>query len=154
MTALWGGSAVMQNLFSTQVGKLIVSAVVILALVLLGFNRQRMFLVRGNLRAPIKPVVWMGFPKPDSWLSFGGQWSVYLALGVGAALWITSRTPLSRLLEVSLPLLPVILLLAALNAFNEEVVFRSGILSTTEESVSRMHAWGISALYFGIAHFW
>jgi hypothetical protein len=122
-------------------------------MLVLGYNRKQMFLVSGKLKAPITPVKWLGFPKPDPWLSFGGQYGLYLALGTGVALWLTSGMPLSQLRGV-VPVLPAILGMATLNAFNEEFVYRAAPLTTLETTIGRRHVWGLSAAFFGIAHYW
>jgi len=148
-----GGGAFSDKLLPEQLSKLVVSAALIATLALLEYSRARMFLVRGNLNAPIRPVWWLGFPNADSWVSFGGQYSVYFALGMGAALWITSGTSASTLSN-ALPALPMILAMAALNAFNEEVVYRCSILATLEAAIGQRQAWFASALLFGIAHYY
>lgn len=153
VSKLLGDGAFIRQTWPVQLAKLPVTLLILGTLLLTGYNFRQLFLVRGNLKQPITPVPWMGFPKPDSWVSFGGQWSIYLALGTGVGLWLTSRTTLP-FKAVILPALPAILLVAALNAFNEEALFRSAILSTTEHAIGTRHAWAISAIYFGIAHFW
>jgi hypothetical protein len=53
-----------------------------------------------------------------------------------------------------LPLLPAILFFAALNAFSEEMTFRAPMLATLEGPAGIRQAWAMSAVYFGIAHFY
>lgn len=148
-----GNSAFIQRLQPEQFGKLAVSLMVLVLLLLLGYRRAQLFLVRGNLRASITPVRWLGFPRPDSWVSFGGQWSIYLALGTGVGLWLTSGATPSQLAG-ALAALPAILLMAALNAFNEEFIYRSSVLATLEATIGGKQVWWLSAAFFGIAHYW
>jgi hypothetical protein len=148
-----GNSGFVQQLQPEQFRNLTVSAVILVVMIVLGYNRKQMFLVRGKLKAPITPVKWLGFPKPDTWLSFGGQYGLYLALGTGVALWLTSGMPLSQLRDV-VPVLPAILVMATLNAFNEEFVYRAAPITTLETTIGRRHVWGLSAAFFGIAHYW
>lgn len=136
-----------------QINKLAVTLVIFVVLILFRYTRRQMYLVKGELNAPITPVKWLGFPKPDPWTSFGGQYSIYFALGIGIGLWITSGATLEQL-KTAIPVLPGILFIAAQNAFNEEFVFRSSILATTINTTGRKHAWWLSASFFGIAHFW
>jgi len=150
---LLGGGAFVLKMQPEQFGKLAVALMVIAALMLLGYRRKQLFLTPGNLSAPIAPVKWMGFPKPDPWWKFGGQYGIYIPLGVGVAAWLVSR-PGPGLLERALPLLPGIVLFAAMNAFNEEMTYRASMLATLEGPVGLKHAWWMSALYFGIAHFY
>ena len=41
-----------------------------------------------------------------------------------------------------------------MNAFNEEMTYRASMLATLETPVGYKNAWWLSALYFGIAHFY
>ncbi len=152
LQALFGNGSFIRSMQPQQFNKLAFSLVMIAVLVVRGYRRKSVFLVLGNLKAPITPVKWLGFPRPSSWISFGGQYSVYLALGVGAVIWLTSGTTPAQAGR-SLIVLPAILMMAALNAFNEELVYRSAILSTLEGPIGRQHAWAMAALFFGIPHF-
>ncbi|MFN2151824.1 MAG: hypothetical protein ACK2T5_09540, partial [Anaerolineales bacterium] len=71
---LLGGSAFVRKMQPEQFGKLAVSLLVILALILFGYRRKQLYLTLGKLDVPITPVKWMGFPKPDPWWKFGGQY--------------------------------------------------------------------------------
>lgn len=153
ISAWFGNGVFIRSMQPEQFNKLAVSLTVILGLILCGYRRTRMFLVSGSLKAPITPVPWLGFPKPDSWVRFGGQYSLYLALGTAAVLWITSHTPSTTLVK-TLSLLPTIVCMAALNAFNEEMIYRSAVLTTLENSIGRNNVWALSAVFFGIAHFY
>jgi len=148
-----GGGNFVSILQPQQFGKLAVTLIVILALAVLGYHRKQFFLTPGELSAPITPVKWMGFPKPDPWWSFGGQYSVYIALGMGVIAWLVSR-PSPALFTKIIPALPAILLFAAMNAFNEEMTLRAPMLATLEAPAGMHQAWYMSALYFGIAHFY
>ncbi len=55
-------------------------------------------------------------------------------------------------LRAALSMLPSILY-AALNAFNEEMTFRAPMLATLEPTGGSLHAWWMSAYFFGIAHY-
>jgi membrane protease YdiL (CAAX protease family) len=148
-----GGGPFIRRMQPEQFADLVVSLIMIAVLLILGFRRQSIFLTAGKLNAPITPVRWMGFPKPDPWTSFGGQYSIYIPLGIGLALWLLSRLPFSVLGQV-VPVLPGVLLFAALNAFNEEMTFRAPMLATLELPAGARPALWMSALFFGIGHFY
>jgi hypothetical protein len=93
--------------------RLIVSLLVIAALFALGYRRADFFLVRGKLDAPIKPVPWLGFPKPDPWTHFGGQWAVYIGLGLLGFLVVAGRPSWSSFVRAA-PLFPAVERLARL----------------------------------------
>ena len=150
---LLGNSSFVQRMQPEQFGKLAVALIVIGTLMLVGYGRKTLFLTPGNLSAPITPVKWMGFPKPDPWHWFGGQYGLYIPLGMAFAAWLVSR-PAPEMWARVLPALPAILLFAAMNAFYEEMTFRASMLATLEPFAGMKHAWAMSAMYFGIAHFY
>lgn len=64
-----------------------------------------------------------------------------------------SLRPGSDLMLKVVPILPSILFYAALNAFNEEITFRSPMLATLEPISGSKHALWLSAYFFGFAHY-
>ncbi len=141
------------GMFSTQMSRLGVSLLVIAAMLALGWSRQRFYLVKGDLRAPIEPVRALGFPKPDPWPRFGGQFAAYITLGTLLFLILAARPQLVTLAR-ALPLLPAVLLFATLNAFNEEVTYRSSLLGALAPALGPRNAVWVAALFFGIGHFY
>lgn len=142
-----------QSMFNTQIARLGVSLLLIVVMLVLGWSRQRFFLSRGDLRAPITPVKALGFPKPEPWTRFGGQFAVYVTLGTLLFLFLAGRPSIGALLGAA-PLLPAVLLFAALNAFNEELTYRSTILGALVPVLGSRPAVWIAALFFGIGHFY
>lgn len=152
---LLGGHEFISQIQGQQLRNTAVSLLLILILLLfpLGYTYKKLFLIPGDLRSPIRPVPWLGFPKPDSWVSFGGQYGIYLAAGTGLVLFLTSGVRFGGVSNL-LAVLPAVLLMAALNAFNEEFLYRSVVISALEPIVGTRQVWYLSALFFGIAHFW
>ena len=105
---VFGGSIFDSRMQAEQTGKLLVSLGMIAVLLLLGLKRRDFFLTRGNLRAPIQPVRLLGFPKAEPWPSFGLQWALYIALGLGVILFLSMRPSLATLALLA-PILPSIL---------------------------------------------
>jgi membrane protease YdiL (CAAX protease family) len=62
--------------------------------------------------------------------------------------------PSSRALKNVAPLIPLILLFAASNAFGEEMIYRAPWLGVLEGPVGPGQALLITAVYFGIGHFY
>ena len=115
-------------------------------------RRTEFFLAKGRLDAPIGPVRWLGIRKGESWRAFG--WIFALAAGFGILVFVAaSLRPSPEVLLKAVPLLPVVLLLAALNAFSEEICFHASLLSTLHEAVGREQALLINAVFFGLAHY-
>jgi hypothetical protein len=150
---LLGGGSFTNRMQPEQFGKLAVTLAAILVLLALGYRRRALFLTPGRLDAPITPVRWMGFPKPEPWWSFGGQYGFYIALGMGLVAWLDTR-PTAEMWASVVQVLPAILLFAAINAFFEEMTFRAPMLATLEPFTGTKQAWAMSALFFGIAHFY
>ncbi len=136
-----------------QVWKLGSTVIVLIGLFALGFRRKDAFLVRGQLDAPITPVKWLGFPKPEPWTHFGTKWIVFLGIGMVVLLNIFGTVHWDALVT-SVGMLPVILILAALNAFNEEVTYRSAQLAPLEPAVGSRQALWIVAVLFAVSHYY
>jgi hypothetical protein len=66
LQSLFGDNFIDDRMQAEQIGKLLVSLAMIGTLFVLGYRRREFFLTLGHLRAPIKPVPWLGFPKSDS----------------------------------------------------------------------------------------
>lgn len=142
-----------RELLGIQLGRLLVSLTLIGVMLLIGWNRKDFFLVRGKLNAPIQPVRWLGFPERDPWTQFGGQWGAYITLGTLVFLILAGRPSFNQI-WLTLPFLPVVLLGAVLNAFNEEVTYRSTLLASLEPVVGPGSSLMISAVFFGSAHYY
>jgi membrane protease YdiL (CAAX protease family) len=157
-SALWQGwfggenAPFTSSMLGTQLGRLIVSLLMIGVLLTLGYRRPDFFLARGQFDAPIKPERWLGFPKPDPWTKFGGQFALYISLGTLLFLILGGRPSPAALLS-ALPMLPAVLLFAATNAFNEEMTYRASLLAGLEHVIGPQQALWLTALFFGLGHY-
>lgn len=158
-TAVWqstvahGNSSFARDYLGVQLWKLGNTVIVLIGLFLLGYRRKKAFLVRGQLDAPITPVKWLGFPRPEPWTHFGTKWIIFLSIGMVVLLNIFGTVHLGSLIA-ALGLMPVILILSALNAFNEEVTYRSAQLAPLEPAVGARQALWIVAVLFAIMHYY
>jgi len=132
---------------------LIVTLVIIAALLLMEEKRPDFYLVRGDITAPTEPIRWLGVKRGDRWNKLGGWLTICISLGTLTFLVIAGRPPLDIVMR-ALPFLPVVVLSAALNAFNEEVTYKASFLSVLEDSVGPRQALYMVAVYFGLAHFY
>jgi len=132
---------------------LIVTLVVIAALFVLKRDRRAFYLAKGDLSAPAEPIRWLVVRPGDRWSTTGRNLTVSISLGTMVFL-VISGQPSLGLVGRALPLLPVILLAAALNAFNEEVTYKASLLSVLVGPVGSTQALRMVAAYFGIAHFY
>ncbi|MDO9086473.1 MAG: CPBP family intramembrane metalloprotease [Anaerolineaceae bacterium] len=141
------------SMFGTQFKRFIIALLIILVLFLLQYKRKDFFLVRGQVDAPVKPVKLPGFPNKDTWTSFGGQFAIYISLGTLVFLILGGRPTPTAMIQ-ALPMLPAILLFASINAFYEGITYRSALLAPLEPALGYRHALGITAIFFGIGHFY
>ena len=136
-----------------QALNLVVTMVVILFLLVLKKKPKAFFLAPGKLSAPAEAVKWLGIKQGDPWNPLGWILAGCISLGTLAFLVIAGHPSLKLLAQV-VPFIPVILLCAALNAFNEEMTYKASFLSVLEDEVGRTHALLLMAAYFGILHFY
>lgn len=151
--SLFGGAApFVTSMLGNQLLRVSVALVMIGVLVLLGYQRAQFFLVRGRLEAPITPVPLLGYPRPIPWTRFGTHWSIFVALGLLVFLVVAGRPSLPAL-QQTVPLLPFIIVLAAMNAFSEEMTYRSTMLAGLEPVVGPRQALWLAAGFFGLGHY-
>lgn len=141
------------HMLGEQVLRVGVAVVMIAALLLLRYLPRDFFLVKGDLNAPAAPVRWLGIDKPIGWRRLGIISSLCISLGMLTFLVIAGRPPLAAVNRI-LPLLPMVLLLAAMNAFAEEVSFRCALLAPLLGTIGQRQAVLLTAAYFGIAHYY
>jgi len=146
------GAGFTRTMLGEQLGRLTVALLIVGVLLGLGYRRREFFLVRGQLDAPITPVGWLGFPEPVPWTHFGKRFSLYIA-GVLLVFLIASGRPSLTSVVGAIPMLPAVVLLAAMNAFSEEMTYKASMLATLEPAVGSRHALWNTALFFGIGHY-
>ena len=128
-----------------------VALIVLAALAAMKRDRRAFFFVKGQMDAPIAPVRWLGIKAGESWKTFG--WIFAGAAGLAVAIpTLLGIAPSGETLLKALPLLPVALLLAAINAFTEEAYYRCSLLATLHEVIGKTHALLLSVVYFGLGH--
>jgi membrane protease YdiL (CAAX protease family) len=147
------GATFTADMLETQLLKLFVALVMIAALFLIKRRRSAFFLVKGQLNAPAEPVRWLGIDKPISWSRLGPIAALCIALGTLVFLLLGGAPPSDNIAQ-ALPLLPVILIFAAFNAFSEQVSYRAALLATSHDVVGKSHALLLVAANFGVAHFY
>ncbi len=148
-----GGAPFVTDMFGNQLSRLGASLLMIVVLLALRYKPWQFFLRLGDLRALARPVRWLGFPKPEPWTRFGGQWAAYISLGTLAFLFVAGRPLLSQMAG-ALPILPAVLLFAGVNAFYEEMTYRASFLASLEGPLGPRSAVAMAAVFFGIGHFY
>ncbi len=135
-------------------GDLVVEAglalLVVGVLALVGVTPRAAHLLPGRLGAPARRLWWV-VDEGASWV-WAGTWSA-LAIAAGTvAFLVVAAGDVPGPAEI-LDVLPVVVVLAAVNALNEEVVFRSAPLATLTSTVGTGHAMALNAALFGIVHY-
>jgi membrane protease YdiL (CAAX protease family) len=130
------------------------SAALIILAVVWAIKHQpgKFFLTKGDINANVEPVRWLGVKEGTSIREFG---LIFLLIVCIALLFILA--PGVKIsgdsLNKVLPLIPTVLLIAALNSLGEEISFRIPLLSTTVEVIGRNQAVWLAAVFFGLAHY-
>ena len=129
-----------------------IALAVIAALWIIKKQRKNFFFTKGNLKAPIDKVVWLGIRQGESWRTFGWIFAIFASAAVCIPVFLSIQ-PTSSLINKMLPLLPAVFLFSAINAFNEEIYFRVSILSTLSEIIGKSNILLLSSVFFGLAHY-
>ncbi len=141
------------NMFGNQLLRLLVAIIIIAALLVIKRWRSQFFLVIGHTSAPVEPIRWLGINGPISWMRFGMIAGICISLGTLAFLLMSGAPSGNTLLKV-LPMLPMIIIFAGMNAFSEEMNYRAALLAALNGAVGQQQAILLSAAFFGIGHFY
>ncbi len=136
-----------------QLLNLIVTLLIIAFLLLLTKNRRSFFLARGNLSSPVEPIKWLWSKTGTPWSKFGLVLAICLSLGTLLFLVLAGRPPMDILVK-AVPFLPMVLVAAALNSFNEEMTYKASFLSVLVDVVGKQQSLLLMAVYFGALHFY
>jgi len=144
----WALSAVVYHLIRLS------PALVILSFLLLrGRKRQDFFLTKGRIDAPVEPSRLLGMKKPEPWTRIGTIFAIVFTVGTVAYLMLSSPPSLDVFIK-ALPLIPAALLIAVINAFNEEFTLRAAPLSELLSPIGKQQALMTTTLFFGLGHFY
>lgn len=129
----------------------LVALAVIAVLWLMKRDRRAFFLARGDLRAPIAPIRWLGIGAGESWGKFTWIFAGVASLAVAVPTFLVAAPSGAALLR-ALSMLPAALLFSAVNAFTEEAYFRCSLISTLHEAIGKGHTLGLILVFFGLSH--
>jgi hypothetical protein len=129
-------------------------ALIIMAFLLLsGMRRQDFFLAKGKIDAPAEPSRLIGMKRPQPWTQIGTIFVIVFSIGTCLSLILSSPPSLSTFMQ-ALPLIPVAILIAAINGFNEEFTLRAAPLSKLLPTIGRQNSLWITTLFFSLGHFY
>jgi hypothetical protein len=150
------------SLLSTQVLRMAVTLVMLAGLMIIKKKREAFYLVKGDLAAvadPMPPIMKL----PTSWRVLGRELSLWISLGTLAFLLIAAfpslraqftEGELGGMLSQMLVLIPFVLLMAAMNAFSEELTYKASFLSVLENPAGKQQALLLMSAFFGIGHYY
>lgn len=140
-----------QQMLGVQILRLLTPMAVIAWFALRGVERRAYFLARGQLDATVRPEPVLGITR-DRWKRFGSMLAL-IVTAITLGFLLMGARPSAKDALGALPLLPGVLLLAALNAFNEELPYRGALLSQLLPVLSNRQAVLLTAALFGLGHF-
>ncbi|MBU6996567.1 MAG: CPBP family intramembrane metalloprotease [Theionarchaea archaeon] len=146
--APWAVSAVVTHLV-----RLSPALVILAGLLLTGRRLPDLFLVKGTLDAPVEPSRLLGMKKPEPWTRTGSIFAVVFTVVTFIFLVLSTRPTANAFMTV-LPLIPVAVFIAAINAFNEEFTLRAAPLSVLVSALGSQQALVITTVYFGLGHYY
>ncbi|MFP4343265.1 MAG: CPBP family intramembrane glutamic endopeptidase [Anaerolineales bacterium] len=156
-TSLWqqgfGRGPWVRGMLGTQLWRLAIALVTLAVLFAAGLRRRDFFLVKGDLDAPVGAVKILGIEGAERWNTLGRNFALMISSGTLVFLLLGFR-PSTAALARLLPLFPAVLLLAAMNAFFEELVYRAAMIGALRPAVGAPQALWITAVLFGLGHFY
>ena len=145
-------STFIKSMFGNQLLRLIVAFLMIIVMLVIFRRPRNFFLTLGKLDAPSSKVAFL-IDEGTSWKKLGWFLSLCITGGTLVFLFLAGKPSLTQLVKV-LPMLPFILILAAMNAFSEEINYRAALLAPLNSILGKNHSILLAALFFGIGHFY
>jgi membrane protease YdiL (CAAX protease family) len=122
--------------FIMQAPKVVAAFVMMAALALLGYRRQEFFVSSGVHRK-----VWIG------------SFAAALVMAVTMVVYLQTTAAEAKRATEAIHYLPLALVLAAMNSFAEEMLYRGVLLGPLLRQVTANQAISMTAVLFGIAHY-
>jgi membrane protease YdiL (CAAX protease family) len=128
-------------------------ALIILSFLLLtGRKRKDFYLTKGDTRAAIEKSRILGIKKPEPWIKISLIFSAVFASVTTLFLIAVNGFPLETFAS-NWFLIPFGLLIATMNAFNEEFTLRAAPLGEIEPVIGKANSILVTATYFGLGHY-
>jgi hypothetical protein len=118
-----------------------------------GRRPRDVYLVAGDVDAEAAPSKLIGTKTPEPWTRVGATFAAVFCAGTLGFMVLAAR-PTWDSLPGAVAALPTALIIAALNAFNEEFTLKAAPLSLLEPAVGREQALWLTAFYFGVGHYY
>ena len=152
ISAFGPGRSWLVSFFGERLGVVLMALSLVGVLALLGKKRRDYYFALGDLNAPAVGIRFPWSENPLPWKVAGPLIALLLTALFTAG--ILAMTPLIVTAAEVISLLPAVFLLALMNAFGEEMLFRAGPLSQLWQIVGKRQAVWMTALWFGLGHYY
>lgn len=140
------------NMLSTQLRWVARALFLIVVLFLIYHDFGSFYLVKGESKALAgKEGALISANTP--WKKLGWQIALLISLGTLTILWVIERPSLQQFSNI-VPMLPMILLLALIYAFSEELTYRSALLAPLFPVIGKRQSMLITSTIFALGHFY
>lgn len=145
------GNLFVNKLAKHQIFALIVAFFTIWIFILLNPESKKILRV-GDIGNLANRETWLGIEGNSSWLKNGLQLLVFISVATGIFMYLSVKQT-NQLSNFQWWFVPFSLLFALTNSFSEEIIFRFGVIAGLEKNVSKLSICIISAILFGLPHY-
>ncbi len=147
---------ILPNLFLNKLAKhqifaLIVALSTTLIFVLLNPESKNLLRI-GVVLGSANKEKWLGIDGRSSWLKNALQLLFFISVATGIFMFLGVKQS-NQLNNFQWWFIPISLLFAFTNSFSEEMIFRFGVIAGLEKNVSKLAICIISAILFGLPHY-
>jgi hypothetical protein len=146
--ASWAVSAL-----TTHILRLVIPLTILSYLLARGRSLRDIYLVKGDVSAVAEPSRLIGMNKSEPWTYIGSIFALIFSTGSVAFVLLSARPSADSLIRV-LPLIPIAVVIAVINGFNEEFTLRAAPLSELVSAVGKDQALLMMTVFFGLGHFY
>ena len=116
-------------------------------------KRNQFFLTKGNINAKVQPTKLLGSKTPEPWIKIALIFSIVFVIGIILFLFGFSNLTLENL-STNLFIVPIAVLIASINGFNEEFSLRAAPLGELNPIMGTTNSLLVTTLYFGLGHYY
>ncbi len=127
-------------------------ALVAVLLTLIFTPESKKLLRFGDLNAIAQPLKWMGINGKNTWGKEGLQLTLFISLATGIFMFLAVKST-NSLQNFSWSFMPLVLLISLTNSCSEEILYRFVINGNLSPLVSTSSIFMISAILFGLPHY-
>lgn len=114
---------------------------------------SRKILRLGNLEVLASKEKWLAIDGQSTWRKNGLQFLFFISLATGIFMFLGVKYS-NSLNNFQIAFLPLILLISLTNSLSEELIYRFTVIGNLQPTTLKMTMLLISAIMFGLPHFW